>query len=179
MPKVYRGSRYHSWVNHVDVKSPDKRLAGEYLYSPVRKQHRTWYNTRRFEALNTVWPTVVFLTLKWLPWNLFLLPKAVFKIYHAWFLVGAFFFWGKMPDYSSDLFFLFSLQSSHWSVHFLQSCAEHLRPSPPKANFTPKGPPFHFLVFQGNIQNRTCPKGPPFGFFRHCATFFRKFFNVP
>ena len=27
MPKVYRGSRYHSWVNHVDVKTPDKRLA--------------------------------------------------------------------------------------------------------------------------------------------------------
>ena len=83
-----------------------------------------------------------------------------------------------MPDYSSDFFF-FRLQSSHWSVHFLQSCAEHPRPSPPKANFTPKGPPFHFLLFQGNIQNRTCPKGPPFGFFRHCATFFRKFFNVP
>ena len=73
-------------------------------------------------------------------------------------------------------FFFFRLQSSHWSVHFLQSWAEHLRPSPPKANFTPKGPPFHFLLFQGNLQNRTCPKGPPFGFFRHCATFFPNFF---
>ena len=42
-----------------------------------------------------------------------------------------------MPDYSSDLFFFFfRLQSSHWSVHFLQSWAVHLRPSPPKANFT-------------------------------------------
>ena len=82
-----------------------------------------------------------------------------------------------MPDYNSDFFlFFFRLQSSHWSVHFLQSWAEHLRPSPPKANFTPKGPPFHFLLFQGNIQNRTCPKGPPFGFFSALCDFFPKFF---
>ena len=27
MPKVYLGARYHSWVNHVDVKTPEKRLA--------------------------------------------------------------------------------------------------------------------------------------------------------
>ena len=27
MPKVYLGARYHSCVNHVDVKTPDKRLA--------------------------------------------------------------------------------------------------------------------------------------------------------
>ena len=27
MPKVYLGSRYHCCVNHVDVKTPDKRLA--------------------------------------------------------------------------------------------------------------------------------------------------------
>ena len=27
MPKFYLGSRYHSCVNHVDVKTPDKRLA--------------------------------------------------------------------------------------------------------------------------------------------------------
>ena len=61
----------------------------------------------------------------------------------------------------------------------LRRAPEAKWPSPPKANFTPKGPPFHFLPFQGNIQNRTCPKGTPFGFFRNCATFFRKFFNVP
>ena len=86
-----------------------------------------------------------------------------------------------MPDYSSDLFFFFF--SSDYNPHTDRStfynsqfCAEHLRPSPPKANFTPKGPPFHFLLFQGNIQNRTCPKGPPLDFFRNCATFFRKFF---
>ena len=27
MPEVYLGSRYHSCTNHVDVKTPDKRLA--------------------------------------------------------------------------------------------------------------------------------------------------------
>ena len=27
MREVYRGSRYYSWVNHVDVKTPDERLA--------------------------------------------------------------------------------------------------------------------------------------------------------
>ena len=83
-----------------------------------------------------------------------------------------------MPDYSSDLFF-----SSDYNPHIDRStfynsqfCAEHLRPSPPNANFTPKGPPFHFLLFQGNIQNRTCPKGPPFGFFSELCDFFSKFF---
>ena len=85
-----------------------------------------------------------------------------------------------MPDYSSDLFFLFffRLQSSHWSVHFLQFSILRRAPgpSPPMANFTPKGTPFHFLLFQGNIQNRTCPKGPPFGFFSELCDFFRKFF---
>ena len=35
-----------------------------------------------------------------------------------------------------------------------------------------KGSPFHFLLFQGNIQNRTCPKGPPFGFFSALCDFF-------
>ena len=31
---------------------------------------------------------------------------------------------------------------------------------------------------KGNLQNRTGLKSPPFGSFRHCATFFRKFFKV-
>ena len=70
--------------------------------------------------------------------------------------------------------FFFSWQShSEWSTFLtiLQFCAE--------GKLYSKGSPFQFLLFQGNIHNRTCPKGPPFGFFRHCATFFRKFFNVP
>ena len=39
--------------------------------------------------------------------------------------------------------------------------------------------PFHFLLFQGNLQNQTCLKGPPLEIFRHCATFFSKLLNVP
>ena len=39
---------------------------------------------------------------------------------------------------------------------------------------SPKGPPFHFLHFKRNLQNRPRLKGPPFWFFRHCATFFER-----
>ena len=42
-----------------------------------------------------------------------------------------------------------------------------------------KGSPFHFLLFQGNIQNRTCPKGPPFGFFLALCDFFSEIFLSP
>ena len=39
-----------------------------------------------------------------------------------------------------------------------------------------KGPPFHFLPFLRNLQNRKRPKGPPFQFFfRHCEIFFENF----
>ena len=80
-----------------------------------------------------------------------------------------------MPDYSSDLFFSsdYNPHTDRSTFYNSQFCAEHLRPSPPKANFTPKGPPFHFLLFQGNIQNR---RVPPLDFFRNCATFFSKIF---
>ena len=37
MPKVYLGSRYHSCVNHVDVKTPDKKLAREVLVLSLEK----------------------------------------------------------------------------------------------------------------------------------------------
>ena len=50
---------------------------------------------------------------------------------------------------------------------------------PPKAKsrqgkFCPKGPPFHLLLFQGNLQNRTCLKGPPLGFFSALCYFSSK-----
>ena len=38
---------------------------------------------------------------------------------------------------------------------------------------SPKGYPFHFLLFQGNLQNRTSLKGP-FGFSSALCNFFRK-----
>ena len=57
-----------------------------------------------------------------------------------------------------------------------QFCAEHLRPSPPKANFTPKGPPFIFYFFKETYKTGRAQRVPPLDFFRNCATFFRNFF---
>ena len=86
-----------------------------------------------------------------------------------------------MPDYSSDLFFSFFLQTTILTLigplFTILSRAPEAKSA--QGKLYSKGSPLSFLLFQGNIQNRTCPKGPPFGFFRHCATFFRKFFNVP
>ena len=46
-----------------------------------------------------------------------------------------------------------------------------------QCKLTAKGPPFHFLPFLRNLQNRKRPKGPPFQFFRHRAKFFSKIFQ--
>ena len=45
-----------------------------------------------------------------------------------------------------------------------------------QGRLSPKGPPFIFSLFQGNLQNRTCLKGPPFGFFSALCDFFSKKF---
>ena len=43
-----------------------------------------------------------------------------------------------------------------------------------------KGSPLSFFTFSRKHTKPDVPKGsPPLDFFRHCATFFRKFFNVP
>ena len=80
-----------------------------------------------------------------------------------------------MPDYSSDFFFL---QTTILTL--IGPLFTILRRAPEaksaQGKRTPKGPPFHFLLFQGNIQNRTCPKGPPFGFFSKLCDFFSKIF---
>ena len=49
-----------------------------------------------------------------------------------------------------------------------------------QGRLSPKGPPFIFSLFQGNLQNRTCLKGPPFGFFFGTVRLFfrKKIFNV-
>ena len=45
-----------------------------------------------------------------------------------------------------------------------------------QCKLTAKGPPFRFLPFLRNLQNRKTPKGPPFQFFSAlCEFFFRKF----
>ena len=91
------------------------------------------------------------------------------------FLVGAFSLKEKSPTITVSSFFLFffSWQShSEWSTFLtiLQFCAE--------GKLYSKGSPFQFLLFQGNIHNRTCPKGPPFGFFSALCDFFSKIFEI-
>ena len=44
-----------------------------------------------------------------------------------------------------------------------------------QCKFTAKGPPFRFLPFLRNLQNRKTQKGPPFQFFSALCEFFRKF----
>ena len=83
-----------------------------------------------------------------------------------------------MPDYSSDLFF-----SSDYNPHtdrstFYNSAQSTWGQVRPRQTYS-KGSPLSFFTFSRKIQNPTCPKGPPFGFFRNCATFFRKIFYVP
>ena len=40
-------------------------------------------------------------------------------------------------------------------------------------------PPFSFYFFKETYTTGRAQRVPPLDFFRHCATFFRKFFNVP
>ena len=82
-----------------------------------------------------------------------------------------------MPDYSSDLFFSsdYNSHTDRSTFYNSQFCAEHLRPSPPKAKFTPKGPPFIFYFFNKHTKPDV-PKGSPFGFFSELCDFFSKFF---
>ena len=80
-----------------------------------------------------------------------------------------------MPDYSSGLVFL---QTTILTL----ICLLETFLKPPEAKSgqgkrNPKGPSFHFtlfLLFQGNLQNRTCLKGPLFGFFSALCDIFRK-----
>ena len=84
-----------------------------------------------------------------------------------------------MPDYSSDLFFL---QTTILTLIGPLSKSFTIR-KPTKAKHGPgklanlvQRVPFLILLFQGNIQNRTCLKGPPFGFFSTLCEFFSNFF---
>ena len=69
---------------------------------------------------------------------------------------------------SSFFFCFFQLTISLWVVHFSYNSAQ-------KANFTPKGPPFSFYFFKETYTTGRAQRVPPLDFFRHCATFFRKF----
>ena len=65
--------------------------------------------------------------------------------------------------------------------HFLQKLISSLSLNFDQCKLTAKGPPFRFLPFLRNLQNRKTPKGAPFQFFSAlCEFFFRKFliFNI-
>ena len=50
----------------------------------------------------------------------------------------------------------------------------------PENFFVSKGsPPFIFYFFNVTYNTGRASRVPPLDFFRHCATFFQKFFNVP
>ena len=89
------------------------------------------------------------------------------------FLVGGFSFQRKMPDSYSDRFFcrltligpLFKETPETTKAKYGQCKVTNLL----------QRVPFHFLLFAGNLQNRTRLKGLPFQFFRNCD-FFSEFF---
>ena len=76
---------------------------------------------------------------------------------------------------SFNLTLFLRVQFSYWSVHFLKTILKPPMAKSRQVKLSPKGPPFLFLLFQGNLQNRTCLKCPPLDFFRHSATFFEIF----
>ena len=72
-----------------------------------------------------------------------------------------------MPDYSSDCFFLQTTILTLIGPLFRNNPGT-TKPSEAKSRqgkLSPKGSSFHFSLFQGNLQNRTCLKGPLWIFF--------------
>ena len=85
----------------------------------------------------------------------------------------------KEPDYYSHSFFKFflvfqdSLECDEIFVQFVQ-LNKYLGNAP---KLVQRVPPFIFLIFKGNIQNRTKLKGPPFHVFSAQCNFFRIFLS--
>ena len=108
MREVYLGSRYHSCVNHVDVKTPDKILArglpvlSREKSTPSMMKHLELRSSENCLASGRAFRT------RMVVWNLLLMPKTVFMIYHAWFLTFI----------GSALSSLLSLISSWEAVYF-------------------------------------------------------------
>ena len=87
--------------------------------------------------------------------------------------------WRRLGTFPSCFFFFspdYNPHTDRSTFYNSQFCAEHLGQVRPRQTLLQRVPTFHFLLFQGNIQNRTCPKGPPFGFFSELCDFFSKFF---
>ena len=69
--------------------------------------------------------------------------------------------------------FFFRLQSSHWSVHFLETFLKPPKAKSGQGKLSPKGPPSIF-TFSRKPTKPDVPKGSPFYIFRHYATFFER-----
>ena len=89
---------------------------------------------------------------------------------------------GKMPDYCSDLFFLFSfrLQSSTLIGPLFTILRKAPEAKSAQCKRTPKGPPFHFFTFSRKQTKPDVPKGSPLWiFFGTVRLFFRNFLMSP
>ena len=84
------------------------------------------------------------------------------------FLVGAFSFKGKSPTITVASFFFFFFRQTTELIAYVPLFTETDKTTQAKSGqwkLSAKGPPFHFLPFLRNLQNRKRPKGPPFQFF--------------
>ena len=96
----------------------------------------------------------------------------------SWFLVGAFSFREKSPTITVASFFFFFRQTTELIAYvpLFTETDKFTQAKFDQCKLTAKGPPFRFLSFLRNLQNRKIPKGPPFQFFFGTVRiFFRKF----
>ena len=101
---------------------------------------------------------------------------------HGLFLVGAFSFKEKSPTITVASFFSFFFRQTTELIAYVPLFTETDKFTQAKfdqCKLTAKGPPFRFLPFLRNLQNRKTPTGPPFQFFFGTVRiFFSKIFNV-
>ena len=92
------------------------------------------------------------------------------------FLVGAFSFKEKSPTITVASFFFRQTTELIAYVPLFTETDKFTQAKFHQCKLTAKGPPFRFLPFLRNLQNRKTPKGPPFQFFFDTVRiFFRKF----
>ena len=60
----------------------------------------------------------------------------------------AFWAWDMAPTLDVLVLLFFRLQSSHWSVHFLETILKPLEAKSRQGKLSPKGPPFIFYFFK-------------------------------
>ena len=112
----------------------------------------------------------------------FMSPFISFKTSKQLFLVGAFSFKEKSPTITVASFFFFFFRQTTELIAYVPLFTETDKTTQAKSGqwkLSAKGPPFHFLPFLRNLQNRKRQKGPPFQFFFGTVrNFFSNFFKV-